>query len=162
MTVAYCLAGTSIPPKAMMHFPPVSYSPLFSENLKNLWKSFKILRFPKKILNFHPPKLVIDHKFRISPLFQYIFPPVSRKLLFLPCFYKVPLCLRKIHLLFHALCVFRFPPTLTMMHLCITQCTYTYCCLVYIPVLITQNRFLLTLDQLFSYLYIIKIDGEFK
>src|SRR6218665_3945682 len=63
---------------------------------------------------------------------------------------------------FHALCVFRFPPTLTMMHLCITQCTYPYCCLVYIPVLITQNRFLLTLDQLFSYLYIIKIDGEFK
>src|SRR6218665_2221992 len=30
----------------------------------------------------------------------------------------------KNHVYFNALRVFSFPPTLTMMHLCITQCTY--------------------------------------
>src|SRR6218665_4142843 len=60
------------------------------------------------------------------------FPSVSRKLFFPPYFYKFPPCFRQIHLLFtyftcifflHTLRVF-FLPTLTMMHLCITQCTY--------------------------------------
>jgi len=55
----------------------------------------------------------IDHKFWISPLsplfslFQYISPLVSKFTCFL-----------------HTLCVSHFPPTLTIMHLWITQCTY--------------------------------------
>src|SRR6218665_107075 len=70
--------------------------------------------------------LVIDHKFRISPLFslfQYISPSVSRKLFFPPYFYKFPPVLGKFTCFLHTLRVFS-PPTLTMMHLCITQCTY--------------------------------------
>src|SRR6218665_3628819 len=69
--------------------------------------------------------LVIDHKFRISPLFslfQYI-SPCFAKIIFSPYFYNFFSCFRQIHLLFtYFTCI--FPPTLTMMHLCITQCTY--------------------------------------
>ena len=65
--------------------------------------------------------LVIDQKFRISP---HISPPASRKLLFPPTFQHFPPVLQKFTYFLHAFCVFRFPPTLTMMHLCITQCTY--------------------------------------
>src|SRR6218665_3522627 len=84
----------------MMHFPLFRISPLFSKNSQTLWKIFKLLPFSEKFLDFHPPKflmtffLVIDHKFRL--LFTYF-----------TCF-SFP----------------TFPPTLTMMHLCITQYTY--------------------------------------
>src|SRR6218665_2755767 len=71
--------------------------------------------------------LVIDHKFRISPLFslfQYIFPLFRENYSFPPTFTNFPPVLDKFTCFLHALSVFRFPPTLTMMHLCITQCTY--------------------------------------
>src|SRR6218665_672165 len=70
----------------MMHFSPVSDFPLFSKKFQILRKIFKMLPFLEKFLAFHPPKfvmtfflffLVIDYKFRISPLFslfQYISP----------------------------------------------------------------------------------------
>jgi len=45
------------------------------------------------------------------------------KLLFPQYFYKFPSVFVKSTCILHALRVFRFPPTLTMMHLCITQCT---------------------------------------
>jgi len=76
--------------------------------------------------------LVIDHKFRIFPLFSKfppIFPvsvnftPVSPKLLFPPYFYKFPPVFEKFTCFLHTY-VFRFPLTLTMLHLCITQCMY--------------------------------------
>src|SRR6218665_1929441 len=57
------------PGASMMHFPPISDFPYFRK-IFGLWgKFFTILRFPKKFLDFHPPKflmtcfLVIDHKF---------------------------------------------------------------------------------------------------
>ena len=64
-------------------FPPVSDFPLFSKNFQTLSNIFKILPFPEKFLDFHPPKflmtffLVIDHKFQISPYFPCFstFPP---------------------------------------------------------------------------------------
>src|SRR6218665_696883 len=119
----------------MMHFRPLLQisHPLFSKKFLTLWKIFNILPFPEKFLDFHPPKflmiffLVIDHKFRISPYFPCFgpFPPVSRKLLFpLPTLTNFPPCFRKIHLLFTYFLCISFPPTLTMMHFCITQCTY--------------------------------------
>src|SRR6218665_302254 len=43
----------------MMHFPPVSDFPLFSKNFKTLWKIYKIIPFPKKISDFHPPKFLM-------------------------------------------------------------------------------------------------------
>src|SRR6218665_1206430 len=88
-------AGASIPPETMMHFPPLfQISPLFSKIFKILWEISKILPFPEKISDFHPPKflmtffLVIDH----------ICPSDWRKLLFPPYFHKFPPpVFRKIH-----------------------------------------------------------------
>src|SRR6218665_2501709 len=73
--------------------------------------------------------LVIDHKFQISPFPPILtvsvhFPPVSQKLLFPPTFDKFSPCFRKINLLFTYFMCISFPPTFTMMHLCITQCGY--------------------------------------
>ena len=70
--------------------------------------------------------LVIDHKFRFPPLFslfQYI-SPLFRKNYSFPLLLQIsPPVLGKFICFLHTLHVF-FPPTLTMMHLCITQCTY--------------------------------------
>src|SRR6218665_2336308 len=77
-----------------------------------------------QILNFPPILPVLVH-----------FPPDWRKLLFPPCFHKFPPCFRKIHQFFtYFVCIFP-PPTLTMMHLCITQCTYwtpLHCCTLFV------------------------------
>ena len=74
----------------------------------------KILPLPEKFLDFHPPKflmtflfLVIDHKFRISPIFPVSvhFLPVSRKLLFPPTFKNFLPVLEKFTCFLHTLCV---------------------------------------------------------
>src|SRR6218665_2614620 len=85
----------------------------------------KILPFPGKFLHFHPLKFFFSHRPQItnlSPIFPVSvhFPPFSRKLLFPPTLTNF--VLEKFTGFLHTLCVFRFPPTLTMMHLCITQC----------------------------------------
>src|SRR6218665_3612413 len=115
----------------MMHFPSVSNFPhifekISVEHFQNFTFSRKISRIFSSAKISDDLFLVIDHKFRISPLlslFQYIFPPVSQKLLFPPSFDKFPSVFEKFTCFLHTLCVFRFPPTLTMMHLCMTQCT---------------------------------------
>src|SRR6218665_1955985 len=94
-------------------FPPCFRSPpLFSKNFKTLWKIYKILHFPEKISDFHPPKFLMT------------------------CFNKFPPCFRKIHQRFTCFACNFFPPTLTMMHLCITQCTY------WTPLIRGANHFL--------------------
>jgi len=114
-----------------MHFPPVSDFPLFSKNFQTPWKIFKILPFPEKMSRFLYAKisddlfLLIYHKFRISPLyslFQYIF-SLFRENYYFPLLFKISPCFRKIHLLFTYFLCISFPPTLTTMHLSITQCT---------------------------------------
>src|SRR6218665_303299 len=125
--------GASIPPETMMHFPPLfQISPLFQKNFRTFWKILTILPFPKHFLDFHPPKFLMtffSHQPQISN-FPPVFPvsvhflPVSRKLLFPPYFQNFPHVFDKFTCFLHTLCVFRFPPTLTMMHLCITQCMY--------------------------------------
>src|SRR6218665_2538733 len=83
----------SIPAEAMMHFPPISDFPLF---------------------------LVIDYKFRIFPYFPCFstFPPLFREnYYFLPTLRNFHPVFKKFTGSLHTLCVFRFPPTLTMMHL---------------------------------------------
>src|SRR6218665_1172080 len=73
--------GASTPPEVMMHFPLFHISPLFSKNFKTLWKISKMLPFPEKNFDFHPPKflmtffLIIDHKFQISTPLLLHFPP---------------------------------------------------------------------------------------
>jgi len=49
-------------------FPPFQISPYFRKILR-LWKMFKILHFPEKCLDFHPPKFLMtffSHRPQIS------------------------------------------------------------------------------------------------
>ena len=46
------------PSEVMMHFPPVSDVPLFPKNFRTSWKIFANLPFPKKFVDFHPPKFL--------------------------------------------------------------------------------------------------------
>jgi len=93
--------------------PLFKISPLFSSDSK----IFKILPFPGKFLDFYPPKFLMtffSHRPQISNsplffLFQYICPPVSRKLFFPPYFEKFPPCFRQIHLLFTYFTCISFP-----------------------------------------------------
>src|SRR6218665_980824 len=56
------VAGASIPPEAMMHFPPCfRFPPLFSKIFLTFWK---ISPFPDKISHFHPPKFLTPFLFR--------------------------------------------------------------------------------------------------
>src|SRR6218665_3711402 len=84
-----------------------------------------MLPFPEKFLDFHPPKLLMTFfVFFVFCLFS-TFPLCFAKIIISPHFQKFPLpVFEKFTCVLHTLCVFRFPPILTMMHLCITQCTY--------------------------------------
>src|SRR6218665_394131 len=55
---------------------------------------------------------------------MYIFPLFRENYYFPPTLTNFPPVLHKFTCFLHTLRVFRFPPTFTMMHLCITQCTY--------------------------------------
>ena len=123
-------AGASISSEAMMHcpvwdLPPISEKcfglrgkfsqfDLFQENFsifnhQTFWRPF-FLKLLMKTLEFPP----------IFPVSIYS-PPILRNSSF-PTF-PISHWFRKIYVFLHSLC-FSFPPTLTMMHLCITQCTY--------------------------------------
>src|SRR6218665_1621006 len=114
----------------MMHFPPsFQIFPLFSKNfqtLENFTYSRKFSRFSSAKIS-DDLFLVIGHKFRISPsifLGSVHFPPVHENCYFRSTLKNFPPVLEKFTCFLHTLCVFRFPPSLTMMHLCIIQCTY--------------------------------------
>src|SRR6218665_1681525 len=106
-------------------------SPMFSKNCKILLEISKILPFPENISDFHPPKFLMtffqSHRpqmlnFPLFCLFWYI-SPLGENYYF-PLLSQIFLCFPKIHQLFTYMDFPRiFPPTLTMMHLCITQCT---------------------------------------
>src|SRR6218665_2490655 len=120
----------------MMHFPSLfQISPYFRKIFRFRGKFAKFFLFPEKFFDFHPPKFLMTFfshppeilKFPSVFLVSVHFPPVFQQLLFSPLTFKnFPRCFRKITCFLHTctFCVFRFPPTLTMMHLCITQCTY--------------------------------------
>jgi len=78
-----------------MHSPLFQILPLFSNKIQTLRKIFAVLPFPDKFFDFHPPKflmtffLVIDRKFRISPLF-------SNFHLIFPSSVHFPICFRKL------------------------------------------------------------------
>ena len=103
--------GRPSPSETMMHFPPCFRFPPYFRNIFGLSD-----KFLQKILEFLPTKflmtffLVIDHKFRISPLFRcfstFPLPPVSRKLFFPPTFTNFPPCLGKFTCILHNLRVF--------------------------------------------------------
>ena len=103
----------------------------FQINFLNSSKNFPFLPFPKKFpifirQNFWWP--LFSHRLQIwnvplFSLFQYI-SPISEKLLFARIPLQISPWFRNIYAFLHTFSVLRFPPTLTLMHLCITQCTY--------------------------------------
>ena len=108
-----------LPPEAMMHFPPCfRFSPTY------FLKNFRLEIF----LNFWWP--FFSHRPQISnfpPIFPVSvhFPPYFAKIIISPLLLQISFpVVEKFTCFLHTLCVFGFPPTLTMMHLCITQCTY--------------------------------------
>src|SRR6218665_2784541 len=77
-------SGASIPSETMMHFPLFQISPLFSKKFRALRKILKMLPFPEKFLDFHPPKF-------FSPYFRCFstFPlPCLAKIIISPYFDK--------------------------------------------------------------------------
>src|SRR6218665_2966655 len=112
----------------MMHFPTCfRFSSLLSENFRTLRKISPILLFPEKFL------AEISDDLFLSSTTNFEFPPIFAVSVHFPLFrenYYSPLtltnspCFRQIHLLFTYFTFISFAPTLTMMHLCITQCTY--------------------------------------
>src|SRR6218665_3454886 len=62
-------------------------------------------------------------KFPLFSLFQSI-SPISDKFFIPPTFVNFPSYFVKFPCFLHTFCIFSFFPTLTMIHLCITQCTY--------------------------------------
>ena len=110
--------------------PLFQISPLFARNCSDSVENFPRFTFSDFFWDFHPqiflttffshwPKILNPPIFAISihfPLFREIF-------LLPPTFPNFP-WFRKMYALFAYLMCFSFPPTLTMMHLCITKCTY--------------------------------------
>ena len=126
--------GASIPPWDHDAFSPLFQisPPLFQKIFRTFWKFLTILPFPEKFLHFHPPKFLMTffffgHRPQIStspPIFAVsVHFPLFRENYSFPLLLQISPCFRQIHLLFtYFTCT--FPPTFTMMHLCITQCTY--------------------------------------
>ena len=100
-------------------------------------------RYFRKILTFLPfPKRINIFDFMISSanisddLFNSHWPQICNSPLYFRCFNSFPTVSGNFSFanfpsdfveftcFLHTLCVFRFPPNLTMIHLCITQCTY--------------------------------------
>ena len=111
--------------------PPVSDFPLcFLKILRFFVKFLTFYLFPKKFpifirQNFWWPFFLVITNFEFPPYFASFstFPPGFAKIIISPYFHKCTPCFRKIHQLFtNFVCI--SPHTLTMMHLCITQCTY--------------------------------------
>src|SRR6218665_2271874 len=105
----------------MIHFPPCFRFPPIFEKISDSVENFPNFTFSRKISRFSSAKishdlfLVIDHKFRISPLFSlfhYISPLFLENYYFLPLLYfeKFSPCFRKIHLLFTYFMCISFPP----------------------------------------------------
>jgi len=115
-----------------MHFPPCfRFYPLFSKNFQT-GKFSQLYLFPEIFFIFIRQNfwwlflLVINHKFWISPYFPCFstFPPLFRENYYFPPALTNSPCFRQFHLLFTYFTYISFPPTLTMMHLCIIQCAY--------------------------------------
>jgi len=98
------------------------------ENISNFTFSQTISRFSSaKCLNFWWP--YSSHWLQSLNFPSYFrcfstFPPDFGNVILSPYFCKFPPDFVKCTCFLYTLCVFRFPPTLTMVHLCITQCTY--------------------------------------
>src|SRR6218665_369674 len=108
----------------MMHFPLFQISPYSRKKFRTPWKIFRFDLYPKKFFDFHPPKFLMTFfshlqvNLNFPPIFAISlhFPHISGKSYFPPIFFKFPSDFVKVTWFLHTLCVFPFPPNLTMMH----------------------------------------------
>ena len=101
--------------------PLLQISPYFRKMFR-VWENFSQF-------NLFPKNVFIDHKFRIFSLLFSVFQclsPCFAKIIISPLLWQIfPSFFRQFHLLFtYFTCISFSPYTLTVMHLCITQCTY--------------------------------------
>jgi len=99
---------------------------LFRKICRTPRKISPIWPFHKKISRISDDRFfVIHHKFGILPLFLCFNSfPLFRDFFFSPTFANWPPWFRKVYVFFTYFTCISFPSTFTMMHLCITQCTY--------------------------------------
>jgi len=104
-------------------------SSLFPKNLSNSVENCPNFTFSEKKSRFSSAKIFDDLFFShrpqifLFPLYFHFFspfPPFQRKSSFPPTLPNFPSDFVKCPCFLHTFCDFRFPPTLTMMHLCIT------------------------------------------
>src|SRR6218665_2587636 len=120
----------SIPPEAIMHYPPCFRFPPIFEKFSDSVENFTNFTFSRKISRFSSAEisddliLVTDHKFRILPPIFPVSVHFPTKIIISPYFEKFPPVSERFTCFFTCFMCISFSPTLTMMHLCITQCTY--------------------------------------
>ena len=126
------LLWTSIPPQTTMHSTSFRF-PLYFRKFSRFRGKILNFTFSNKFFGFHPPKFLMT-VFQSSTtnvefpplfsLFQYISSPLSRKLLFPHLLnFQISTWFQKIYVFFIYFMCFLFPPSLTLMHFCITQWT---------------------------------------
>jgi len=130
-----CILWTEvfIPPRGHDAFPPCfRFLPYFRRICTLCGNFSKFYLFTKKLSILIRQNFwwsFLDRRPQISnfPLFsllQYI-SLCFAKIIISPTFFaKLPSVFEKFTCFLHTLCVFRFPPTLTMMHFCIAQYTH--------------------------------------
>ena len=107
-----------------MHFLPVSDSPYFGKNFRLHGKFPQFYLFRKNVSIF------IRQNFWwpfFSPIFAVSVPYISSLFLnnyYFPLLLQISLWFRKSYVFLHTFGRFSFLPSLTMMHLYITQCTH--------------------------------------
>ena len=118
--------GCPFPPKPMMHFPPIADCISSFQNFLIWGKNFPTF-LPKNVCFIHE-----NFWWPVFSLWLWIlnpppisgkmlhFPSISGNLLFLPYFLKFPRLIYKNLPIFACFTCFLFPPSLTMMRLCIT------------------------------------------
>ena len=100
------MAGASITPVAMMHFPLFQIFPLFPKILQTPRQIVSVWPFPKIFFRFsHLPKSLMTFYFTISSLF----PPYFGKTIIFPLLLKFHPDFVNVHVFLHTLRVFRFP-----------------------------------------------------
>src|SRR6218665_1811252 len=117
-------SAASIPSEAMIHFPLFQiFPPSISENLLDSVENFPNFTFSQRIFRFSTAK-IYDDLFYFSPIFAVSvhFLHYFGKIIISPYFFKVSPDFVKFTCFLHTL--FFVSPTFTLMHLCITQCTY--------------------------------------
>src|SRR6218665_2104923 len=118
----------------MMHFSPCFRFPPIFDKFSDSVENFQNVTFSRQNFRFSSAKisddlfLVIDHKFSpYFPCFSTCTPCFAKIIISPPTFKNFLPVFEKFTCFLHTLCVFCFPPTLTMMHLCITPVLPNLC-----------------------------------